>query len=253
LSNSIPRTRNESERYKRSARALRLGLSLHSQWHSILQERIVRILQERIVPPLQPPHSQRLHRISWDSVILDSGATTHVFNAAHWFKGNIEPTNIACYTGKGVEPITGFGTAKISLESSNGVHYATLSDAAYIPRFNINIVSLRKLNAKGVFWNNERNFLYSLEYGREVIWAKLEEKEGQNILQFHEPKDAQTEEIDISAYFTQPRIARPPTRGAYSARPVHLQPSVTALGLLWHRRLGHAGPKAIQKLTAAVL
>jgi hypothetical protein len=94
-----------------------------------------------------------------NSVILDLGATTHVFNAAHWFEGNIEPTNSACYAGKGVESITGFGTAKISLESSNGVHYAMLSDSTYIPGFNVNIVSLRKLNAKGVFWTtNETSY-----------------------------------------------------------------------------------------------
>ncbi|KAF2801243.1 uncharacterized protein BDZ99DRAFT_403774, partial [Mytilinidion resinicola] len=73
-----------------------------------------------------PPYQLR------NSVILDSGATTHVFNAAHWFTGNFEQTDIACYTGKGVESITGFGTAKIALESSNGIHYAMLSDSAYI-------------------------------------------------------------------------------------------------------------------------
>jgi transposase InsO family protein len=193
-----------------------------------------------------PPYQLR------NSVILDSAATTHIFNAMHWFEGNIEPTNTTCYAGKGAEPITGFGTAKISLESANGIHYALLSNSAYIPGFNVNIISLRKLNAKGVFWNNEQNFLYSLDYGREVIWAKLEEKAGQNVIQFREPGDIPTE-MDVSAYITQPRIERPPARGAYSARPIHLQPSVTALGLLWHRRLGHAGPKAIQKLTAAVL
>jgi hypothetical protein len=63
--------------------------------------------------------------------------------------------NSACYAGKGVESITGFRTAKISLESSNSIYYAMLSNSAYIPEFNVNIISLQKLNAKGVFWNNE--------------------------------------------------------------------------------------------------
>jgi hypothetical protein len=110
------------------------------------------------------------------------------------------------------------------------------------------------------------------------VFVYIKKQEGQNVLEFHPPGesiDPHTAEsidthtgdvrdprtapprhlgIDISAFLSHSRrIAQPPARGPYSARPTELQQPVTALGLLWHRRLGHAGPRALRRLTAAIV
>jgi len=64
----------------------------------------------------------------------------------------------------------------IYIQSMNGIIItATITDTAYMPGFHINILSIKKLNKKGYFWDNvNRMFLKGKQ-----LYAYIPEKYGQ--------------------------------------------------------------------------
>jgi hypothetical protein len=98
-----------------------------------------------------------------DSVILDSGATVHVFNDRSRFEDNFrtaDPSDV-CVAGSHVVPIEGWGsvTIRITRTTSDGTmqhleldqeRFIQLNNVAYIPSFHVNVASLRMFMKKDI-------------------------------------------------------------------------------------------------------
>lgn len=86
-----------------------------------------------------------------NQVVIDSGATDHFFCNPRMFVGNIRPHvgTLECATGN--LPITGIGTVK--LETTETV--LNIHNVLFVPMLSVNLVSLIKLEQKGVKYNYE--------------------------------------------------------------------------------------------------
>ncbi len=100
-----------------------------------------------------------------DSVILDSGATVHIFNDRSRFISFREPaSNDVCTAGTQTVPIRGWGsimiqvTRRIDGPDSRPREVKVpirLDEVAYIPNFNVNAAALRRFIRKGIHWDTE--------------------------------------------------------------------------------------------------
>jgi hypothetical protein len=92
--------------------------------------------------------SDQLANVSYllrDSFVLDSGATTYVYNDSTRFI-NLEPSNQLLFAGIDIADIQGFGDVNIIVLTLDGKkHYFLLKDITYVQGFHINIILFRKL------------------------------------------------------------------------------------------------------------
>ena len=86
--------------------------------------------------------------------------------------------------GLHTEEIVGYGTAVVMIDYPEGKRQIELLEAAYILGFYTNLVCLKKLNNKNVFWNNEKNILY---YGDKVTYAHCGYHYSQTTIEYNEP------------------------------------------------------------------
>jgi len=84
-----------------------------------------------------------------------------------------------------VEKIVGYSIAIVTINYLKGKRQIELLEAAFMPGFYINLVCLKKLNNKGIYWNNEKNILY---YGNNMIYACCGYYYSQLIIEYNEPK-----------------------------------------------------------------
>jgi len=89
-----------------------------------------------------------------DSFILDSGATVHVCNSRQRF-ATFTPASEddLLYAGNTVVPIKGFRSVDVTIQMPSSPKIIELQYTALISSFHISVVSLKRLVAKGVFWD----------------------------------------------------------------------------------------------------
>ena len=106
-----------------------------------------------------------------------------------------------------------------------------LFDIAFVPNFACNIISFRKLQRRGIWWDSrpEHNCLRRAD---QSILAFLTDRHDQFVL------EDIPEEMTQTAFFT-----RRNKFNSYTKR----KPN-RASAEVWHRRLGHPGPRALEHL-----
>ena len=164
-----------------------------------------------------------------DSFILDSGASIHICNRRSRFQ-DLRPASEddVIYAGNTIIPIEGFGSVKIIIQAPDGPREIMLTDVALVPTFHTNVASLRRFKAKGTYWDTQNDRLVH----REHTVCSVTEKNGQWILEYNEPINED---------------------GSFPARSAQPRPDSEGTGDTWHRRLGHLGPDAIEKLSTSTL
>ncbi|KAM4057712.1 reverse transcriptase (RNA-dependent DNA polymerase) [Hirsutella rhossiliensis] len=161
-----------------------------------------------------------------DKLIYDSGADVNLFNNLGWFQeGTFKwGSNDEVQVGDQAFRVQGTGTAVIPTIDGGKI---TLLDAYFIPEMPTSVFSARLGMTAGIFWNQLLGYLYS-EPTKEVR-IKLTDFEGQFVMGTL-PQHKRV--------FAVTQAPKPPTGG---------------VGDLWHRRLGHPGPKSLEKLSEACL
>ena len=95
-----------------------------------------------------------------DSFILDSGATAHVCNSRKRFISFTPASeDDLLYAGNTIIPIEGFGSIDIIIQTPDGPKIIELQNMALISSFHTSVVSLKRIMAKGVYWDTEHNCL----------------------------------------------------------------------------------------------
>ena len=172
---------------------------------------------------------------------MDNGSDQHIVNDRTLLTDlwEVEPNGV--YTGKSTSEYHQVGIAAIPFQRPSGEQgVLRVLNARYILDFYTTCISIRLLNEGGVFWNNEENQLYWKDT-KEVL-AQLEQRYHQNVLFFREPEASDEPEATDEAE-SQP--------DAESAFPVHSREAEvvrTKPADLWHRRIGHCGPVALEHL-----
>ena len=100
-----------------------------------------------------------------------------------------------------------------------------LYDVAWCPDILCNLVSFRLLQKQGIWWNNKQNPITLRRRDNSII-THLNEAHGQYVFTLDYP----------SSFFTRSINSR--TK----------RPASKATALLWHKRLGHPGPAAVEHL-----
>lgn len=104
-----------------------------------------------------------------DSFILDSGTTVHICRDRNRFIDFHPSTADFVYAGPTEIDIEGWGKISITISHSNGTsQQITLTDVAYIPSVHTNLISLRRLEEKGVVWTPEDRMLWFKDSRQEL-------------------------------------------------------------------------------------
>ena len=91
-----------------------------------------------------------------DSAILDSGITLHIFNQISRFLNfRRAPHGDYIVTGDGKASILGYSDVDILVDGPNGKRAIQLYRAAFCEGFACNLVSLKKLLARGLWWDTK--------------------------------------------------------------------------------------------------
>lgn len=170
---------------------------------------------------------QTTHYALVNSFILDSGATDHVANDRSRFTGFTDAQEGEyLVAGSDLAPIIGWGNVKITFQTPSGPREFELYNTAYIPTFNVNVVSYNRLHDKQIYWD-PRNL--RLEYcGRTV--ATTARGHGQWLLEYNP-------------------VPNPMAYPALSTRTA--RPKATWTIQQAHDRLGHLNPEALSHLPQA--
>jgi transposase InsO family protein len=172
--------------------------------------------------------------VLYKSTLLDSGTTIDIFNDLSRFQEfRKAPRNHVVRCGNHFARVLGYGTVDVDVREGHRKGVLRLRDAAYCPDFMTNLVSFAKLKQRGIFWDTERNNLYRAS--DKSIICSLQEIGDQQVINYR-PIERHLEAFatnQIPKRRITSRDPRPPKKGD---------------GMLWHRRLGHAGPVAVHKL-----
>lgn len=149
-----------------------------------------------------------------DAVILDSGSTCQMFKDRIYFESisEIQPSRIG---------VASKGTLIIAKQKGTAViNGLRLDNVLYPTQLSANLISISKLCDSG------------LKAELKGVTGAIVNKDGKVILEF--------ERNPSGNKLWHPKVRSKPTK-AY-----HAQETNTNLGFLWHRRLGHAHPAAVQ-------
>ena len=111
---------------------------------------------------------------------------------------------------------------EITIQGPDGPFKVQLFDTALISSFHTSVVSLKKFIAKNVHWNTEREALIY----QGGVFCHVKPKHDQWVLEYSP--------LTKSAFAIQSSQPRPDKKGSAE---------------VWHRRLGHIGPAAVQHLS----
>ncbi|KAI1680269.1 RVT-2 multi-domain protein [Pyrenophora tritici-repentis] len=161
-----------------------------------------------------------------DAFILDSGSTTHICNDLSRIE-DVRPSTPGDYIWAGSSKvwIRGYGAVTLTTEGSQDKQALHIVNVAWCPDFLCSLVSFRLLRRQGIWWDN-REDPTSLRRWDGTIIAILSERHGQWIIEDTTP-------FDSAFHVRMNRTKRSPQR---------------ATAMLWHKRLGHPGPSAIEHL-----
>ncbi|KAI1508876.1 gag-pre-integrs multi-domain protein [Pyrenophora tritici-repentis] len=162
------------------------------------------------------------------SFILDSGATCHITNNPDRIY-NYRPSSLGDYIWAGSIKIwiRGYGTTDITLQHQHGTTKLVLRDVAICPEIVCNLVSFRLLRQRGIWWDTKSNPT-NLRGPDDQVIGNLSETFGQWVLEYSPLPQAFVHTRAITT-----RTQRGPKK---------------ASAMLWHKRLGHPGPAAIEHL-----
>lgn len=163
-----------------------------------------------------------------ECVILDSGATFHLFNDRSRFEDYIpldEPE--WSLAGTGYMPLIGKGNARITIRNANGdQEEILLRNVYYQPDFQTNVVSSEQLFEWGLYEDNKDDTLrYKAD---DSILCRFERRMRLKILEGTPFENTHT--------VAQVSKSSPP-------KPLTTKGDAT----LWHRRLAHLGPEALEQ------
>ncbi|KAF3352311.1 Cholinesterase [Verticillium dahliae VDG1] len=155
--------------------------------------------------------------------LIDSGTPNHITNNKDLLTNFREATDTVRYsTGGGKSsPVEGHGTMAIdTLDSKQNVISITCHDVSYIKDYPTTLISARQLQRQGLGLDSLRNMLFNPATGSEI---PLQEKGGQYAVN--------TLHSTTSFYHSKKQRA-----------------AMVSDSRLWHERLAHAHPEAIQQL-----
>ncbi|MBW0569379.1 hypothetical protein O181_109094, partial [Austropuccinia psidii MF-1] len=150
----------------------------------------------------QQPSSQQL--------IIDYGATHHMFNNLQLFLSTLKPTSIQVATGDANSNLTALGIRTVKIISDNKA--LTFENFLYIARLKCNLISLLELLKEEPTVNRRDNTFNLMSQGKEILRVKIINK------------------LMISTYSV-------PTSHLTSTNKTP-----------WHDRLGHPGPAVLKSL-----
>ena len=167
-----------------------------------------------------------------NSAILDSGTTIHIFNEITRFLNfrTADPGDFV-WAGEHKVPIQGYGNLDIEVQGPKGKRILRLYDVAFCEDFTCNLVSLRQLHKRGLWWDNRPGYNHLRQNNNSVV-AILEDHHDQFVLEYI------PENIPRSAFYTRRNIYNSWTE----RRPAYGD------AMKWHLRLGHPGPQALEHL-----
>ncbi|MBW0494469.1 hypothetical protein O181_034184 [Austropuccinia psidii MF-1] len=150
-----------------------------------------------------------------DQLILDCGATHHMFNSLKPFLTMPKTTNIRVATGDANSKLTAIGIGTVKILNHNNT--LTLKECLYVPKLKCNLISLLELFKKNLTVNR-RDDAFSLNAnGKDIIHRKMINK--LMIITYTIPKALIT----------------------------------NATNNLWHDRLGHPGVSVLKQLELQAL
>lgn len=161
------------------------------------------------------------------SFILDSGTTCHVANDIDRFTNTRPPTQgDFLWAGNSHVWIKAYGTVTIRVRGETPSRFLHLYDVAYCPDLHCNLVSFRILRRQGLWWDTKPNPTV-LRRSDDSAIALLEERYGQWVIEYNDA--------------SQPRAI-------FATNIPRIKPRQRAKAEIWHRRLGHPGPRALEHL-----
>ena len=128
-------------------------------------------------------------------------------------------------------PVQGYGNVDIEIQGPKRKQIMRLYDVAFCENFAANLVSLRRLHNRGLWWDNRPGYNHLRRNDNSVV-AILEDHHDQFVLEYI------PEDIPKSVFYTQRNIYNSWT----DRRPVYGD------AMKWHLRLGHPGPQALKHL-----
>jgi hypothetical protein len=168
-----------------------------------------------------------------NSAILDSGTTLHIFNQISRFlnfRAALEGDFV--WAGDHKIPILGYGEVDIKArQPTGGTRIMRLYNVALCEEIVCNLVSLRILRQKGYYWDNKPKTTLIRRSDNSIL-CSLEEKHDQFVLEYI------PEDISQAAFFTRRNNYNTWTKRRPQAGDAQL----------WHLRLGHPGPQALEHL-----
>ncbi|PZD24358.1 hypothetical protein A1F97_11142, partial [Pyrenophora tritici-repentis] len=166
-----------------------------------------------------------------NSFIFDSGSTCHITNnpdRIHNYRPPIHGDFI--WAGNSQIWIKGYGSIVIQLEHKQRVEKLVLHDVAICPDILCNIVSFRVLRKQGLWWDTQSDPTAVKRSDGSTV-CELAELYGQWVLEYR--PNGSEDRVALHAHSQTSRTRRRPQQ---------------APALLWHKRLGHPGPAAIEHL-----
>lgn len=166
------------------------------------------------------------------SALLDSGATIHVFNSIDRFQC-YRPAEPGDYLQAGQQcvPIRGYGNVDIQTQYRARSRSIRLFDAALCENFPCNLVSLRQLQKRGYWWDS-RPAHNCIRTKDNIVVCDIIDRYDQFIIE-HIPYERSKGAFVTKRHRFNSWTERSPAKAA--AR-------------LWHLRLGHPGPQALEHL-----
>ncbi|KJZ69437.1 hypothetical protein HIM_11166 [Hirsutella minnesotensis 3608] len=162
-----------------------------------------------------------------DSFIMDSGSDFHICNnSARFTEGTYKPCDEpeAAFSADTLLEIHGYGDVLIRIGNSNKFR---LQNVAYIPNFHTNVASLDLFLKKGYNWNPATGAVS--KDGKTIF--RTQRRFRQPVIEYNQVDyESQTQSATAFTSSTQPR------------------PESAAEATIWHKRLGHLGSEALQRL-----
>ncbi|MBW0525844.1 hypothetical protein O181_065559 [Austropuccinia psidii MF-1] len=154
--------------------------------------------------------TSKLQQPGKDPLILDCGATHHMFNSLKPFVAMAKTTKIQVETGDANSKLTAIGIGKVKI--LNHENTLIFKERLYVPNLKCNLISLLELFKKQLTVDQSDNVLSLNANGKEIIHGKLINKP--MVITYTIPKALITNETNI----------------------------------LWHDRLGHSGASVLKQL-----
>ncbi|KJZ72743.1 hypothetical protein HIM_07935 [Hirsutella minnesotensis 3608] len=171
-----------------------------------------------------------------NSAILDTGSTVHIFNQISRFNNfRAARDGDFLWAGDNKVPIEGFGDVDVEVTGPSGSSILRLYDAAFCDNFACNLISFNELSKLGIWLDTDPNRHMSLRRSDRSVLALIKQKHGQLVVE------------DIDEEFSRHSfLTRRNKFNSYTKR----NPQ-RATADIWHLRLGHPGPQALEHLVNA--